>query len=85
MSTITCTVAEFNKAVLDFRKVTCSTKSTQTDVALAHKCLVLHYLGCEFPTDEDLDRSAMFLESTITEAMRRGWTLVEAELHDDEI
>ena len=83
MSTIVCTVKEFNKAVMDFRKVMCSTASTQDEVALAHKCLVLHYFGCEFPTDEDLETAAMFLETTISEAIRRGWDLIEPDLSGD--
>ena len=83
MATIECTLEEFYKAIRDFREVMCSPKSTQDDVALAHKCLVLHYLGCEFGSDDKLDSCAIQLEACTNEALRRGWHLIEPDLSGD--
>lgn len=80
MSTIECTKQEYYKAWHDFRRVQGSTESTQEEVALAHKCLVLHYIGMQDVTQEEIESCATFLEIATKEAMMRGWTLMEPDL-----
>lgn len=83
MPTFPCTVKEFNRQYMEFRKAMIDSKSTQDEVALAYKCLVLHYLGLPTENYEELDGCAIVLQSASMEAFRRGWHLIEPELSVD--
>lgn len=80
MTTIVCTKEDFYKAYHDFRKVMCSTRSTQDMVGNGWKGLVLHYFGMQEVTDADIERCAMLIEATGHEALFRGWTLETPDL-----
>lgn len=75
MSTIQCTVPEFNAQVAKFMKVSGSKSYSQDEVAAAHKCMTLHYFGADFPDQQSLEQGAMFLEVATIGAIRRGWQL----------
>lgn len=64
----------FYEGVCAFREVMCNKNSTRGQVGHMYKGLVLMYLRGEF-TDDELDRAAMILEATTSEAIKRGWTL----------
>ena len=80
MATLECTQAEFNKGLCDFIAVAGSTASTQDEVALAFKFIVLSYLGCKFESDEKMERSATMLMVATNGAIRRGWHLIAPDL-----
>lgn len=83
MSTIVCTRQEFNAIYCDFQKIAGSTNSTQDEVALAFRCLVLHYLGCKFDNDDQMYFAAGALENAMHGAIRRGWHLISSDLTRD--
>ena len=83
MSTIVCTRQEFNKIYCEFQKISGSTNSTQDEVALAFRCLVLHYLGCVFENDDQMNFAASTLQGAMHGALRRGWHLIAPDLTRD--
>lgn len=82
MSTISCTKKEFNNAWCEFNQVQGQTASTQQQVSLAHKCLVLHYVGLK-GTDKEIEEAAMFLKIATSGALRRGWTLDDVNIESE--
>lgn len=80
MSTIPCTIEQFNKAVCDFNEAAGLKTNTQDGIANMHKCLVLHYLGIENATTEEIETSAIWLEIAQNGAIRRGWDLLGSGL-----
>lgn len=80
MSTIPCTIEQFNKAFCEFNEAAGLKTNTQDGIANMHKGLVLHYLGIEKATDEDIERSARCLHIATSGAIRRGWHLSVPDL-----
>lgn len=85
MATIPCTVAEFNAAFCEFHKAIGDRSNTQAGIANMYKCLVLHYLGTQDATDEEIKATARTLELAQSEAMMRGWNLVTPDLSGHEL
>ena len=80
MSTIPCTVEEFNAAFCQFHDAIGFTHHSQEGIANMHKCLVLHYLGIEGATDEEIEKCATWLMVATNGAIRRGWDLEVPDL-----
>ena len=74
-ATFPCTVKEFNATAGKFFRAVTDPSNTQEGIANMYKGLVLHYLGIQNPTDEELERAATVLEVMTTNATLRGWNL----------
>lgn len=61
MTTIECTVSEFNAAFVRFNDEIGNKNNSQDSIGNLWKGLVLHYLGMQDATDGDVERSAIFL------------------------
>jgi hypothetical protein len=80
MSTFPCSVKEFNAQFCNFQKISGDKTKTQDQVALAYKCLALHYLGVQNATEKEIEACAMYLEIASVGAYARGWHLIEPDI-----
>ena len=78
MATFPCSIEEFNVQFCEFQKIAGSTNSSQNEVALAHKCLCLHYFGIN--DTSEIEDAAMTLKVATRGALARGWHLIEPDL-----
>lgn len=74
-ATIPCTVKEFNAAFCQFFRAIGDKSNSQEGIANMYKCLVLHYLGIQTPTEAELQCAANVLETATSNAVARGWML----------
>ena len=80
MATFPCSAVDFKKAFCEFQAAIETKNSTQEGIANMHKCLVLHYIGLENVTDDELDSCASWLRVATNEAQLRGGSLQAPDL-----
>lgn len=84
MSTLKCTLSEFNQAFVQFHKEIGNKNNSQASIANMHKCLTLMYFGLEDVTEEEVERCAVTLQVATHGAVYRGWDLIEPDLSGED-
>lgn len=83
MSTIPCTIPEFNSALSFFLTEIKNLSNNQDSIGNLWKGLLLHYMGINEHTDEEIQRCAAWIQYAEETATRYGWLLEEPNLERD--
>ena len=75
MATIPSTIAEFRRDCVKFMGIMGDKRHTQEQVAGAHRCLTLRYLGLQDVTQPEVESCALHLRIATEGAHARGWEL----------